>query len=386
MKHFINSTLILLFILYVSLTGFTGCSQKNTREFIYAGTFSSTEGEGIYVFEFYREDLHLELLQTVPDRESPSFQALHPEKPVIYSAGRTPIDEESDHHTIGAYRINLETGTLSIINEQSVMGRGPAHVSVDPLGEFVYISNYSSGNLSIFPLQEDGSLNEASDVIQHEGSSIHPRQQAPHVHATDPSPNGRFIYVSDLGLDKIKIYEVNRQTRTLAPAPSPYYENTPGSGPRHFTFHPNANFAYSVEELSSTIAALRVDQSTGGLEQIQRVTMLPDDFEESNTAADIHISPDGRFLYATNRGHDSMVIFAINESTGKLTFVGHESTIGKHPRNFMIDHKGEYIFVANRDNDHIVIFRRNQSTGELTYTGMEVIVPRVVCLTQFFVN
>jgi 6-phosphogluconolactonase len=307
--------------------------------------------------------------------------------PVVYSASRSPISGESDHQTIGAYRADKVTGTLSLINEQSAMGISPAHVSVDPLGSFVYVSNYTSGNVSMYPIRDDGGLDAASDVVQHMGSSINPsRQQTAHAHAADPSPDGRFIYVSDLGMDKIMIYEVDRQQKKLSPASTPWFENTPGAGPRHLSFRPDGAYAYSAEELTSTIAVLRVDKNTGALQQIQRVSMLPDDFDDSNTAADIHVSPDGKFLYASNRGHDSIVIFAIDEFTGELSLTGHESAIGQHPRNFMIDKSGELVFVANRDSNHIVVFRRDPATGALNYTNTELIVPQAVCVTQMVVK
>ena len=376
-----------LMIGFAMLSGFGGCVQHETKELIIAGTFDGDGSEGLYVFSFDRQTLSLELLQTISDRLAPSFQAVHPKMPVIYSASRSPISEENDHQIIGAYRADKETGMLSLINEQSVMGISPAHVSVDPLGSFVYVSNYTSGNVIILPIRDDGGLEAASDVVQHIGSSIHPtRQQTAHAHAADPSPNGRFLYVSDLGMDRIMIYEVDRQQRALTPASTPWFENTPGAGPRHLSFRRDGAYAYSVEELTSTIAVLRVDKNTGALRQVQRVEMLPDDFQGSSTAADIHVSPDGKFLYASNRGHDSMVIFSVDESTGELSLVGHEPAIGQHPRNFMIDESGELVFVANRDSKHIVVFRRDPLTGALNYTGTELNVPRAVCVTRMIVK
>ncbi len=376
-----------LLIVFALLSVLSGCKQQDTKEFIIAGTFDGQGSEGLYVFSFDRENLSFELLQTVSERLSPSFQAIHPEMPVVYSGSRSPFSEDSNHQTILAYRADRETGMLSLINEQSVMGISPAHISVDPLEEFVYVSNYTSGNVSMFPIRDDGGLDAASDVVQHTGSSINPdRQQAAHAHAADPSPDGRFLYVSDLGMDKIMIYEIDRQQKKLSPASTPWFENTPGAGPRHLSFNPDGTYIYSLEELSSTIAVLRVDKNTGALEQVQRVSMLPDDFDGFNTAADIHVTPDGKFLYASNRGHDSLVIFAIDESTGELSLAGHESTIGAHPRNFMVDASGEFVFVANRDSNHIVVFRRDSLTGALTYTGVELDVPLAVCVTKMAVE
>jgi 6-phosphogluconolactonase len=369
------------------LSGFGGCVQRETKELIIVGTFDGGGSEGLYVFSFDRENLGFELLQTISDRLAPSFQAVHPKMPVVYSASRSPISADSEHQTIGAYRVDKITGTLSLINEQSAMGTSPAHVSVDPLGSFVYVSNYTSGNVSMYPIRDDGGLDAASDVVQHLGSSINPsRQQNAHAHAADPSPDGSFVYVSDLGMDKIMIYEVDRQQKKLSPASTPWFENTPGAGPRHMSFRPDGAYAYSAEELTSTIAVLRVDKNTGALQQVQRVSMLPDDFDGSNTAADIHVSPDGKFLYASNRGHDSIVIFAIDESSGELSLAGHESAIGQHPRNFMIDKSGELVFVANRDSNHMVVFRRDPATGSLNYTNTELIVPLAVCVTQMVVK
>ncbi len=352
----------------------------DSREIFYVGTFDS---QGLFVYEFDRSSMKMTLVQTVGERQSPNFQALHPDRETLYSVSGHTFTDDTGHHTVSAYRIDGETGHLSMINEQSSEGRGVCHVSVDPQGEFVYVSNYSSGNLSVYRIQEDGGLSEAVDVVQHEGGSVNERrQQGPHVHSIIPSPDGRYIYVSDLGIDKIMIYEVNRQTGGLSPASVPFVENTPGAGPRHFTIHPNGTVAYSVEELSSTVAVFRVDKQTGALEQIQRIEMLPEDYEDQNTAADIHISPDGSHLYATNRGDDSLVIYRIDQLSGELELVGHESTRGGHPRNFGIDKQGEFVFVANRDDDNVVFFSRDEATGVLQYTGMEIEAPAPVCVTQ----
>src|SRR5690625_57840 len=391
MDYFFKQAFILLhhklkaLLLFIMLCGFVGCTQESQqKEIFYVGTFEGRGSEGIYVYEFDRETGVMEHIQTVSGRNSPNFQALHPQGHTLYSISNEVYAGSAGHGTITAYRIEPETGLLTLMNEQSVEGRGPAHVSVDPLGRFVYASNYSEGNLSVFRIDENGSLSEAVQVIQHEGSSINERRQnAPHVHSIIPSADGRFIYVSDLGLDKILIYQVNAATGQLTSAQPPYAENTPGSGPRHFALHPGGKFAYSAEELSSTVAVFEVNQQTGALEQIQRITMLPEGYDGSNSAADIHLSPDGKFLYASNRGHDSIVIYEVDEETGVLDVVGHEDTRGGHPRNFLMDQYGDFIFVANRDDDNVVIFERNRETGELEYTGEQIHVPMAVCLTQF---
>jgi|SRR5690625_34036 len=375
-------------IILVIFSGFMGCSQDRLqKEIIYAGTFEGRGSEGLYVYEFDHETGKMEHIQTVSDRTGPNFQALHPEGHALYSVSNDVYPGSTGHGTITAYGIDSETGLLTLINEQSVEGRGPAHVSVDPLGRFVYVSNYSEGNLSVFGLDEGGSLSEAVQVIQHEGSSINERRQnAPHVHSAVPSADGRFIYVSDLGLDKILIYQINDATGQLTSAQTAYAENTPGSGPRHFALHPSGQYAYSAEELSSTVAVFEVNQDNGGLDQIQRISMLPEGYEGNNSAADIHLSPDGEFVYASNRGHDSIVIYKVDGGTGMLEIVGHEDTRGGHPRNFLMDRNGDFVFVANRDDDNVVIFARNRDTGELEYTGEQIHVPMPVCLTQFILQ
>jgi 6-phosphogluconolactonase len=298
---------------------------------------------------------------------------------------REGMDKESKAGTVAAFQIDQSNGKISKINEQSSEGAGPCHVSVDPSGKFAFVSNYSGGNISVYPIRADGGLEKASDMVQHSGSSVNPnRQRQPHMHSAVPSQNGRYVYASDLGIDRIKIYQVSGSGK-LAPAKVPFAENTPGAGPRHFTLHPNGRFAFSLEELTSTIASFKVNKSSGGLSPLERVNGLPDYAKDmQNTGADIHVSPDGRFLYASNRGHDSLVIYAINPRNGKLTYVGHEGTRGGHPRNFCMDKKGEFVFVVNRDNDNLVVFKRDPATGKLTPTGEEARIPAAVCVKQLF--
>lgn len=361
---------------------YAGCAeQPQQKEIFYVGTFSE---EGLFVLEFDREERSFGQVQRVDDKPGPNFQAIHPNGAVLYSVSSEGVGDDDQSGSVAAYSINRQTGELSLLNMQPSQGRGPCHVSVDPLGRFIFVSNYGAGNLAVYPLREDGSIGEAVDVAQHEGSSVHRRQANPHMHSTIPSPDGRFIYASDLGIDRIMIYAVDQQTGALSPAETPYAALEPGSGPRHYTIHPNGNFAYSVDELSNTVAGFSVDRQTGALDPIQRIGMLPDGYEEESYAADIHISPDGRFLYATNRGHDSLAIFSLDSDTGLLELIGHEPTRGGHPRNFAIDSHGEFIFMTNRDNDNLVLFERDRETGLLTYTGVEVEIPRAICVTQHF--
>ena len=352
-----------------------------TKDIIYAGSSSTRGSKGIYVFEFDRNQGKLNEVQTVTEGSSPGFLTLSPDKKILYSIyGKGTLTDGNG--AVMSFKVDPATGFLTKLNEQSAGGKGPAHISIDPKGRFAYVSNYGDGTLSVLPINKDGSLAKASDFIRHTGGSIVVgRQEGPHIHSAIPSPDGRFIYVSDLGIDKIMIYKVNDEGK-LSPAAMPFVASTPGSGPRHFTIHPNGKYAYSAEEISSTIASFQVNKETGALSALERVNMPPAGFTERNSAADIHFSPDGKFLYASNRGHESLVIFKVDDKTGKMSLVGHENTGGKHPRNFMMDKKGEFVLTANQNTDNIVVFKRDKKTGKLSPNGEQKIVPAVTCLEQ----
>ena len=378
--HKFLSVLLSFFIL--SLTPLY--AQKKPLDILYVGTYSERGSKGIYVFEFDRDNSSLTELQTISDKESPTFLEIHPNGKYLYAVYREGLTQNDKNGTVTAFKIEPSTGKLTKMNEQSSEGSDPCHISLDPKGRFAYVSNYGGGNLAVYTVLQDGSLGKLTDVVQHTGSSIiKGRQEAPHVHSVIPSKDGKYIYVSDLGTDKINIYTINKSGK-LSPAKKPFAESKPGSGPRHFALHPSGEFAYSAEELSSTVAAYKRDKATGSLNHISRVSMLSAEsgFEGQNSAADIHISPDGKFLYASNRGQDNLAIFAIDSSSGNLTLVGHEDTKGAHPRNFSIGNQGKFIFVANRDNDNVVVFKRDLATGELSYTGEQANVPAAVCIKQ----
>lgn len=358
--------------------------QSSGKEIIYIGTFSNRGSKGIYVYEFDRSSQKFKELQTVTEGKSPNFLVLHPNNRVLYSIySEGTLSNNEGKGSVMSYRVDPVTGLLTKLNEQSSEGRGPAHISIDPKGKFAYVSNYGGGSFVVYPINEDGSLGKASDVVQHEGSSAHPtRQQRPHVHSAIPSNDGKYVYVSDLGIDKIMIYEVSDEGKLRA-AKSPYASNVPTSGPRHFAIHPNGKFGFSAEELSSTIASFEINSQTGELTALERVTMLPSGFQGENSAADIHVSPDGKYLYASNRGHESIVIFSIDQKTGKLKLVDHESTQGKHPRNFYIDPSGKFVFVANMNTDNVVLYQRDSVSGKLTPVGDQISIPAPVSIERF---
>ena len=363
-KSFLSLSLILLSI----VTAFA----QHTKEILYIGTYPQ-KGEGIYVYEFDRKDMTFKELQILPNKNSPSFLEFHPNQKYIYAANE-------GNNTVTSYSIDHATAKLTFLNEQPSGGKGPCHVSVDPKGRFLYVSNYGSGQLAVYRINADGTIGELTDGIQDKGAE----GQKPHMHSIIPSADGQYIYASDLGIDKIMVYKVNPQTGKLTPAEKPYAEVKAGDGPRHFAIHPNGNFGYSACELASVVNSFKIDKSNGTLTPLERVTMLPSDFSGKSYAADIHFSPDGKFLYASNRGHESLAIYRVDAKTGKLTVAGHADTHGKHPRNFMIDQKEKFAIVTNRDNNNVVFFNLNDKTGQLTYTGKEISIPTPVCVKQLF--
>ncbi|WP_310586914.1 lactonase family protein [Dyadobacter aurulentus] len=362
-------TILTLFCLITMTT----LAQK-TKEILYLGTYTQ-KGEGIYVYELDRSNMSFKELQIVTSKTSPSFLEFHPNKKYLYAANEGT-------GTVSAYAIDPATGKLTVINEQPSHGSGPCHIGVDPKGRFVYVSNYGSGDLAVYKLNQDGSIGALADTIQDKGGP----GQKPHMHSMIPSSDGKFVYASDLGIDKIMVYAVDPKTGKLTPGSVPYAEVQKGDGPRHFAIHPNGNFGYSVGELSSVVNSFKIVKNSGALVPLERVTMLPADFTGKNSAADIHFSPDGKFLYASNRGHESLAIYSVDAATGKLTVVGHADTHGKHPRNFLIDQKGEFAIVTNRDNDNAVFFKRDQATGKLTFANKEISVPTPVCVKQLFLK
>jgi 6-phosphogluconolactonase len=378
-----KNVLLLLILLSLAL-----CSEAQTKkEVLYVGTNSVRGSKGIYAFTFNRAKQTLTLLQEVPSLESPTFIAIHPTNKFLYSVNRGKADIADQGGSVSAYGIDPITGRLSGLNNKSSYGEGPCHVVVDKKGDHVFVSHYGDGNLTVLSLFKDGLVGSVSDAKKFTGNSVNAeRQQSPHIHSAVPSYDNKFLYVMDLGTDKIYIYEFNAEEGTLKSATTPEISVVPGAGPRHFTFHPSGNFAYLAEELTSTVAAFSVDKVTGALTLLQdSVISLPENFTERNTSADIHTDVAGKFLYMSNRGADVLSIFSIADD-GKVTLIGHQSTNGKVPRNFLVDPKGDYIFVANQDSDTIHIFKVNAKTGKLTPVGKPVSVPSPVCLKLVDLN
>lgn len=280
-----------------------------------------------------------------------------------------------------ALAIDGSTGALRLLNQQSSGGNGPCHVAVDREGKCVLVANYGGGSVAVLSLEADGRLGRLTTFIQHEGSSVNPgRQKEPHAHSINLDAANRYAFVADLGLDKILVYRFSADQGTLAPHDPPAVVSKPGAGPRHFAFHPGGQYAYVINELDSTVTALSYDSQRAVLTPIQSISTLPEDFSGDNTTAEVQVHPSGRYVYGSNRGHDSIVVFAADPGSGRLTYVEHESTKGENPRNFAIDPTGEYLLAANQDSDNVVVFRIDKATGQLEPTQHMVKVSRPVCV------
>jgi 6-phosphogluconolactonase len=299
----------------------------------------------------------------------------------IYAIGEVGTFAGGKGGAVSAFSIDAATGKLTLLNQKSSRGPGPCHVTVDRLGKNALVANYGGGSVACLPIGEDGRLGDATAFIQHKGSSVNPqRQREPHAHSINLDAANRFAFVADLGLDKVLVYRFDPSAGTLEPNDPPAAVIASGSGPRHFAFHPSGRFAYVINELNSTVTAFAYDAERGTLQTLQTVTTLPEGFDGKSFPAEVQVHPSGKFLYGSNRGHDSIACFAIDAATGRLTPIGHEPTQGKNPRNFGIDPTGAYLLAANQDGDNVVAFRIDPATGKLSPTGQSIRVPMPVCV------
>ncbi|MCS7306723.1 MAG: lactonase family protein [Thermoguttaceae bacterium] len=355
-------------------------AQKPDRLWVYLGTYTRKTSQGIYLAELHLRAGRLELKGLAAPLANPSFLAIHPSGQWLYAVGEMGDFQGKKQGAVSALAIQPD-GTLKLLNQQPSGGPGPCHLTVDPTGRYVVVANYSGGSIASLPVAEDGRLKEPVSVIQHTGSSVHPqRQQGPHAHSVHFDPTGKLVIAADLGVDKLFMYRLDLPSGKLTPHEPAWVKVDPGAGPRHFAFHPTGRFAYVINELASTITAFSYQADAGRLEPIQTVSTLPEGFTGSNTTAEVQVHPSGRFLYGSNRGHDSLAIFAIDPATGKLTAKGHQSTQGRTPRNFGIDPTGQYLLAANQDSDNVVVFRIDAQTGQLTPTGHQIQVSMPVCV------
>lgn len=374
-----------LFILFFYFVVFTGISQPvSPKEIIYAGSFSKMGKPGLYVFEFDRVKGKLNLIQTVDDGASPNFLAVHRDKKFLYAIYDRTESSKNKEGMVVSYKIDAATGKLSLLNEQSANGSGPAHISVDPKGRFIYVSNYGGGSLSVYAIQQDGKIGKTIEVIQDTGKGPHPNQNAPHVHSAIPSPDGDFLYVCDLGIDKIFTYQVREDGR-LVPGKIPSFSTDPGTGPRQFAVSPDGDHAFAVLELVSQLVSFKRNKKDGTITLLQTLDMLPAKQTERGSDATVFVSPDNRFVYATNWGPFGILAYYLGKNN-VLSPVQQISAHGLHPRDICIDEKGKYIFVANMGSGDISVMRRNSRNGRLTFLNNDARVPAVSCIVQVFLR
>lgn len=364
----------LLFSVLFSLFFLSSPAQEH---YMIVGTYDSPKSEGVYVYKFNSFDGSAKQISHVKT-SNPSFITISNDGKFVYAVNEV-APQDGKGGDITAFAFNKETGILTFINRQLSGGDHPCHVETDKTGKWIFVSNYSSGSLSVLPIHADGSLGTAT-TIQHSGVGKNlQRQKGPHTHGAIISSDNRQLFVTDLGIDKVMIYSFDDVTGKLTPAPQPFVQSIPGSGPRLFTFHPNNRSAYLIEELSGTVVVFKYQKSKISVKQ--RISTLPAGDTSFAGSADIHVSPDGKFLYASNRADaNTIVIYSINKKNGQLTLIGHQSTLGKTPRNFSIDPSGKYLLCGNQNSDEIVIFKRDINTGLLFDSGNRIPVGKPVCI------
>ncbi len=347
----------------------------------YIGTYTNGASKGIYLTRFDLDNGTFRPVTLAAKVANPSFLAIHPSRMLLYAISELDEPARANSGTLSAFAIDPTHGKLTLLNRQLSGNKIGCHVIVDQSGKCVLVASYGGGTITCLPIEPDGRLGEASSLVQHSGSSVVPgRQAGPHAHGVAMDSANRFAFVTDLGLDKIMVYRLEAGGKLTANDPA-YFATAPGAGPRHFVFHPNGRYAYVINEINSTITALGYDADRGVLQELQSVSTLPGPCP-GNSTAEIQIHPSGRFLYGSNRGHDSIVVFAIDGATGKLRLVGHEPTRGKTPRNFILDPTGHYLLAANQDSDNIVVFRIDGRTGKLSANGSVLAVPAPSCIAM----
>ncbi|HQU83323.1 MAG TPA: lactonase family protein [Pyrinomonadaceae bacterium] len=360
-------------------------NKKRSKEMLlYIGTYTSTgKSQGIYVHKFDTETGKLSPLYTVKDVLEPSFLTVSKDKKHLFAVNELLEYEGKKAGAVSAFAIDHKTGNLQFLNKQNSLGGAPCFITTSENGKFALVANYLGGNVSVYPIEKDGKLGASVELIQHTGSGLNKdRQEAAHAHSITLDRNNRFAFAADLGIDKLMIYAFDDKTGKLKPNENQlFYQTKGGAGPRHFTFHGSGKFAFLINELDLTLTSLAYDETKGTLTEVQTVPTLPPKASTVGAScADIHVSPNGKFLYGSNRGHNSIVSYKIDEKTGKLEYIEHVSTGGKTPRNFAIDPSGNFLLAANQNSDNIVVFRIDEKTGKLTSTGNTAQVPVPVCL------
>lgn len=350
----------------------------DSHHLAFVGTYTGKTGsKGIYAFDFDSSTGKLTLRGVAAETPSPSWVAIHPSGKFAYAA-----NEDGKQSTITAFSVDAKSAKLTQLNQLPALGQDPCYLSFDKTGKYLLAANYSSGNVVVFPILADGKLGEHTANVTNAGK-LGPnkqRQEGPHAHWVQVSPDNRFVFVADLGLDAIMSYKFDATKGTLTPNDPPLESLTAGAGPRHVTFTPNGKFVYVVSELNNTVTAFSYNTDKGTFHEFQIISTLPADFSGRNDDAEIAVHPNGKWLFASNRGHDTIAVFSIDPKTGNLTKVGDFPTAGKEPRHFTVDPTGKYLLAENQNSNTIVVFRIDPS-GSLTKVSEVTDIDSPVCLT-----
>jgi 6-phosphogluconolactonase len=349
----------------------------------YVGTYTEegSKSKGIYAYRYDAKTAQIAPLGVAAETVNPSWVTLHPNGRFLYAVNELRNYQGPNSGGVSAFAVDRSSGMLRFLNEVPTRGADPCYVTVDKTGKYVLVANYTGGSIAVFPVLADGKLGEATAFVQHSGRGTNPaRQEGPHAHSIDLSPDNRFALVDDLGLDELLVYKFDSSRGTLTPNDPAFAKVDAGAGPRHYALHPNGKFAYVVDEMGSSVMAFSADLSAGTFHSLQNISTLPKGFGGENDDAEIRVHPSGKFLYASNRGHDSIAVFAIDPVKGTLTPIEYTSSQGNTPRSFEIDPTGTLLLAANQKSDNIVVFRIDPGSGKLTATGQVIDVPSPVCV------
>ena len=386
MKKLIFALIITVIAVSTAFKSDRNNGQQNINgkesELLFVGTYTDGgKSQGIYLYQMDIATGALTFTGISAKTQNPSYLVIHPNRKWLFAVNELGSNDGKYIGTVSAFRIDLEKKQLEYINTVPSNGNYPCHISVDQAGRYVMVANYGNGSVSVYPINKDGSLAYASCIDQHKGKGPNTeRQEGPHAHMITQGFDARFVYNTDLGIDKILIYKLDQTTGKLIS--TDYDANSkPGAGPRHLAFHSNRNWVYAINELNGTIEAFAIDKLTGALKRFQIMSTLEAGDTRYPGSADIHITPNGKFLYATNRSDvNNIAMFSINQETGELTLLGHRPVKGQTPRNFAIDPSGTFLLVANQNSSNVLTFRIDPVNGLLTETGQETSIPSPVCL------
>jgi len=374
----------LFLISSISALAFTASAPESSPAPHYlalVGTYTGKTGsKGIYAVDFDSTSGKLTLKGLAMESVAPSFVVIHPNGKFAYAA-----NEDGKQSTVTAFSIDAKSAKLTQLNQLPALGEDPCHLSFDKTGKYLFAANYSSGNVVVFPILADGKLGEHSAIVKDAGvlGPNKERQEAPHAHWIEASPDNRFVFVSDLGLDEILSYRFDAAKGTLTPNDPPFAKLAPAAGPRHAAFSPGGKFLYVVSELNSTVTAFAYDSAKGALKDAQVVSTVPSDFHGRNDTAEITVHPNGKWLFASNRGRDTIAVFSIDSASGSLHAAGEFPTGGKEPRHFTVDPTGHFLLAENQNSNSIVVFRIDPVTGALAPAGESASVASPVCLAFY---